>query len=65
MFEGPSCNNREDFYLNIDRVDAQPLLLYDDYRAGVMSLPCMLLVASAIFMLLDLMDCIAICLATP
>jgi hypothetical protein len=29
------------FYLNIDRVDAQPLLLYDDYRAGVMSLPIM------------------------
>jgi hypothetical protein len=52
------------------REDAQPLLLYVDYHAGVMSLPtmqnpCMLLVASAIFMLLDLMDCIAICLATP
>jgi hypothetical protein len=41
MFEGLSCNDREDFYLNIDRVDAQPLLLYDDYRAGVMSLPTM------------------------
>jgi hypothetical protein len=27
------------FYLNIDREDAQPLLLYIDYHAGVMSLP--------------------------
>jgi hypothetical protein len=29
------------FYLNIDREDVQPLLLYADYRAGVMSLPTM------------------------
>jgi hypothetical protein len=29
------------FYLNINREDAQPLLLYVDYRASVMSLPTM------------------------
>jgi hypothetical protein len=29
------------FYPNIDREDAQPLLIYIDYRAGVMSLPTM------------------------
>jgi hypothetical protein len=29
------------FYLNIDREDTQPLLLYIDYSAGVMSLPTM------------------------
>jgi hypothetical protein len=29
------------FYHNIDREDAQPLLLYVDYRTGVMSLSTM------------------------
>jgi hypothetical protein len=29
------------FYLNINQEDAQPLLLYVDYRASVMSLPTM------------------------
>jgi hypothetical protein len=36
-----AATTKKTFYLNIDREDAQPLLLYDDYRAGVMSLPTM------------------------
>jgi hypothetical protein len=36
-----AATTEKTFFLNIDREDAQPLLLYDDYRAGVMSLPTM------------------------
>jgi hypothetical protein len=32
---------KKTFYLNIDQENAQPLLLYVNYRAGVMSLPTM------------------------
>jgi hypothetical protein len=39
MIEDPTTEKT--FYLNIDREDAQPLLLYVDYRAGVMSLQTM------------------------
>jgi hypothetical protein len=36
-----AATTEKTFYLNIDREDAQPLLLYVDYRASVMSLPTM------------------------
>jgi hypothetical protein len=36
-----AATTEKTFYLNIDRVDAQSLHLYVDYRAGVMSLPTM------------------------
>jgi hypothetical protein len=36
-----AATTEKTFYLNIDRVDARPLHLYVDYRAGVMSLPTM------------------------
>jgi hypothetical protein len=36
-----AATTEKTFYLNIDREDAQPLLLYVDYIAGVMSLPTM------------------------
>jgi hypothetical protein len=36
-----AATTEKTFYLNIDREDAQPLLLYVDYHAGVMSLPTM------------------------
>jgi hypothetical protein len=36
-----AATTEKTFYLNIDQDDAQPLLLYVDYRAGVMSLPTM------------------------
>jgi hypothetical protein len=36
-----AATTKKAIYLNIDPEDAQPLLLYIDYRAGVMSLPTM------------------------
>jgi hypothetical protein len=41
LLKARAATTEKTFYLNIDREDAQPLLLYVDYRTGVMSLPTM------------------------